>query len=196
MDNTRMLGIRKNHRGDTIIEVMIALAVLGSVLVGGYSIATRSINSVRVSQERGEALKIAEGQLEQLRARLNGVPSLNDTTPQFNSVFIRRNNFFANNGEFKPQSPDPATGFCFNVLTNTSPVQTFNHSPANVASYAPECTSSRYRIAIVPRYTADYAKGTLTMSYTVTIRWDRAGGGEPQTLSLTFRTTVDGVNEV
>ncbi len=60
----------KNQRGDTIIEVMIALSVLMVIIVGGYSIATRSLNGVRIAQERSEASKIAEGQLEAINERI------------------------------------------------------------------------------------------------------------------------------
>jgi prepilin-type N-terminal cleavage/methylation domain-containing protein len=192
--------IFRNQRGDTIVEVMIALAVLGSVMVGGYSIATRSINSVRVSQERGEALKLAEGQLEQLRARLNGVSTLAGAPDRFNDVFIRRSEFFATNNKFDgDEFPDPVKGFCFDVSNGASPVL-FQNEPEDVANpdYPSACIQDgRYFIAIVPRYSLGEAgTGTLIISYTVTIRWDRSGGGEPQSLSLSFRTTVDGASGV
>jgi type II secretory pathway pseudopilin PulG len=191
------LGFSNKQNGDTIVEVLIALAVLGSVLVGGYSIATRSINSVRVSQERGEALKIAEGQMEQLRSRLNGVSTLTETNAQFEAIFLRRDEFFVGTDTFEPQSPIAVKGFCFNVDNNATPVQTFTHDPADLASYSSTCVKSpRYHIAIVPRYKLDGANGLLSVGYTVTVRWDRSGGGDLQTLNLSYRTTLDGVNVI
>ena len=58
-----------NQAGDTIIEVMIAIMVLGLSLSAGYAIAARSIRAARQAQEHGEALKRAEGQLEVLKSK-------------------------------------------------------------------------------------------------------------------------------
>lgn len=60
---------RISNIGDTIVEVMIAMAVLGLVLLGAYSIANQSLTTIRDAQERTEALKLAEGQIEQLKAK-------------------------------------------------------------------------------------------------------------------------------
>ncbi|MCA9334189.1 hypothetical protein KC963_04025 [Candidatus Saccharibacteria bacterium] len=62
-----MKRTRLTQVGDTIIEVMIAVAVLGTVIGGVYSVASRSLRSARQSQERSEALKYTESQIEQLK---------------------------------------------------------------------------------------------------------------------------------
>ncbi|MDB5163796.1 MAG: hypothetical protein JWS12_414 [Candidatus Saccharibacteria bacterium] len=59
---------RLNQLGDTIIEVLICLAILGASLGTAYALSTRSLNGNRASQERGEALKLAQTQIEELRA--------------------------------------------------------------------------------------------------------------------------------
>jgi hypothetical protein len=64
------MKIHKDSRGDTIVEVLIALVELTSVLVGAYVTANKSQNANRASQERGEATKAAEGQLEALKGLL------------------------------------------------------------------------------------------------------------------------------
>lgn len=61
-----------NYRGDTIVEVMVALLVLGLSLAGAYSIASKSLKASRQAQEHGEALKLAESQLETLKAQAAG----------------------------------------------------------------------------------------------------------------------------
>lgn len=63
--------------GDTIVEVLIALTVVASMLGGAYVTTSRSLNNNRQAQERGEALKLAEGQLE----RLKGLVSSGSTVP-------------------------------------------------------------------------------------------------------------------
>lgn len=59
-------SVRK-QAGDTIVEVLLALAVLGAVLGGAYVITSRNSIINQASQERAQAIKIAESQLEQLR---------------------------------------------------------------------------------------------------------------------------------
>lgn len=59
--------MQRNQRGDTIIEVMIAIAVVGMVLGASYRIANRALQTGRFAQEQTEALKIAESQVEKLK---------------------------------------------------------------------------------------------------------------------------------
>lgn len=54
-------------KGDTIIEILLSIAVLSLVLSVSYGLANRSSQSIRQAQERGEAQKLAEEQLELLR---------------------------------------------------------------------------------------------------------------------------------
>lgn len=53
--------------GDTIVEVMIAMAILGLVLGTSYATAAQSLQVGRRAQERTEATKLVEAQLEQLK---------------------------------------------------------------------------------------------------------------------------------
>ncbi len=64
-----LLDLRKmTSRGDTVMEVIIALAVIGVVISAVYASASKSLTTARSSQERVEALMVAEGQVEQLRS--------------------------------------------------------------------------------------------------------------------------------
>lgn len=58
----------RNQRGDTIVEVLIAISIVSLTLAGAYASVSRSTNATRTAQERGEALKWAETQVEQLKA--------------------------------------------------------------------------------------------------------------------------------
>lgn len=58
---------RRYQTGDTIVEVLIAIAVVGSVLGIAYSIMNRNLIVMRENQERSEAVKYARGQIESLR---------------------------------------------------------------------------------------------------------------------------------
>lgn len=65
------MKIRPNHSnqsGDTIVEVLIAVAVISSVLVGAFYISQKSTIAVRTSQEQSEMLQVLQGQVELVRA--------------------------------------------------------------------------------------------------------------------------------
>lgn len=62
--NSSSLG---HQRGDTLVEVLIAIAVVSLVMGGAYVTTNRSLLATRAAQERGNALKIAEAQIEQLK---------------------------------------------------------------------------------------------------------------------------------
>lgn len=55
------------ERGDTIVEVLIAIAVISLVLGGAYVTTNRSLIATRAAEERGNALKLTESQVEQLK---------------------------------------------------------------------------------------------------------------------------------
>ena len=57
------------RRGDTIVEVMLAMSVIGIVVGAAFGIANRSIAAGQDAQERTEALKIAETQLELFKSQ-------------------------------------------------------------------------------------------------------------------------------
>ncbi len=57
-----------NNRGDTIVEVMIVLAVLGFAFATSTSIATKSLSQSRTSEEHSQGLGMLNTQVELLRA--------------------------------------------------------------------------------------------------------------------------------
>lgn len=81
--------IIKDSKGDTIIEVLLSIAVISLVLVISYSLANRNSQYIQQSQEHGEAQKISEQQLELLRSYLtpdtdwggSGFVCFNDASP-------------------------------------------------------------------------------------------------------------------
>ena len=56
------------QRGDTLVEVLVAIAVVSLILGGAYVVTNKSLQATRAAQERGNALKIAEAQIEQLKS--------------------------------------------------------------------------------------------------------------------------------
>jgi len=79
-----MLKIFKNRseqRGDTIIEVLVVLAVLGLAIGVSYGIANTSLLSTKGAQENAQATEILQAQLEAVRSMLpndDGTQSVTD----------------------------------------------------------------------------------------------------------------------
>jgi prepilin-type N-terminal cleavage/methylation domain-containing protein len=80
MMNTKHL--KHNSRGDTIVEVMISIAIIGLVLAGGYVAANSSQATERQAQERSIATQITQGQIEGLRSYVQANPSFFTTAGQ------------------------------------------------------------------------------------------------------------------
>lgn len=59
---------RRDQSGDTIVEVLIAIAVVSSVLTGAFIVSQKSAMAVRDSQEHGEMLQVLQGQVELVRS--------------------------------------------------------------------------------------------------------------------------------
>jgi prepilin-type N-terminal cleavage/methylation domain-containing protein len=68
--------------GDTIVEVLIVIAVISLVLAAAFVTSNRSVHSVRDAQEHGEAQTLVAGQIEELKA----LGSNNTMTPSILSM--------------------------------------------------------------------------------------------------------------
>lgn len=69
--------MRRNNRsqaGDTIVEVLVCVALLGAVIGAAYATASRNMLINQASQERLAGMKVAESQLERLRAKASTAP--------------------------------------------------------------------------------------------------------------------------
>lgn len=73
---------RPAQAGDTIVEVIIAVAVIATLLAGAFTVTSRSARGVRDSEEHAQALQYLQGQVEQLRAAAgNGTLPASLSTP-------------------------------------------------------------------------------------------------------------------
>lgn len=118
------LKLNNNH-GDTIVEVLIAIAIVSLTLAGGYASANHSANATRTSQERGEALKWAETQVEQIKASQTEMPS---TTTDFcydTSLTLSTNTpcTLTNGIDYKAKISQTTPG-SFSVMVTWDPIDT------------------------------------------------------------------------
>lgn len=76
-----MLVMRRTERGDTIVEVLIAIVVASAVLVGSFAITNASLKQIRMAQERSEAQKFAESTIENLSGLIKAHPEVAGRDP-------------------------------------------------------------------------------------------------------------------
>lgn len=152
--------IYKSQIGDTIVEVLLAMAVVSSVLGGAYVAANRSVNANRSAQERAEAVKLVESQLERLKAA-TGDPAV-----------------FSDNV------------YCFDVSSGSVTPVEFSGPLASMPDiktddpgiYPASCVS-----ASAAAYSLSVDKDTATNNFAVRARWDKAGGGSREETVIVYR---------
>ena len=85
----RSSGMRResSERGDTIIEVLIAIGIVSLVLTSAYVLTNRNVQANQEVQEQAYAQKLIEQQVELLRAA--------GTKPMSNGCFSAPNSFVA-----------------------------------------------------------------------------------------------------
>jgi prepilin-type N-terminal cleavage/methylation domain-containing protein len=150
-----MRVVTRNQRGDTIVEVLVALTVIGMVLAGAYTTASRSLALTRISQERAEATKVAEGQVEAVKAAIataGAIPPAVATGAQF---CIDESSLDIKTGT-SPTLPALASAVLAGVSTG--------------GIYPDDCIS---RALYYPHIVFDAA----TNRFTATVRWERFSGG-------------------
>lgn len=65
-----------SQRGDTIVEVLISIAVITAALSAAYVLVNSSTRNNQAAQERSTAVKAAESQLELLRSYVTSTNTL------------------------------------------------------------------------------------------------------------------------
>jgi type II secretory pathway pseudopilin PulG len=143
----------RTSRGDTIVEVLLAIAIIGSVLGAAYVTSNNNTQINRGSQERLQGIKLAESQLERLKA-LSSNPSTKDI------IFGTSGNFCLTQANTRV----PTTNNACKVTGSGDPIPNADHQP-------------QYQISIVP--SAGDIGNTPTTSgklHTITVSWENIRG--------------------
>ena len=155
--------VRLNTRGDTLVEVLLAVAVVSSVLGIAYSIMNRNLQIMRNNQERTAASKYAQGQLELLK---QAPGSLAPTVLEFCMT----------DGVPSEQHELEGAGsenILHPELASYNPEAYTNH---------PECVREGiYRIGV--RRESE----TTTPIYRVYVRWDEIGSGQRREVIFAYK---------
>ncbi len=165
-----MSRYRKNigSAGDTIVEVLIVLAVLSLAFTTSYTIATKALGQARNAEEHSEALGILNTQVEWLRAAI--AKPINPTLPT-NTAFCMVSPSTFTTG-FDP-------GYDIHYTAATDKFSQYPTTPAPAT-----CTSANgfYHSLVV--YSGEAAGG----NFSVTVRWDGSGSLGRQQVQLNYRT--------
>ncbi len=68
MSLTFRLPFHHNQRGDTLVEVMISIAIVSLILGGAYVTTNNSLRATRTAEERTSAMKLVQGQTELVKS--------------------------------------------------------------------------------------------------------------------------------
>lgn len=159
-----MTKARRGQDGDTFVEVLIAIAVVTSVLGIVYATMNRNLAIMRNNQERTEASKIAQSQIEAIKAAM--------ATDAGRS---RINSFDSN----APFCISLTNGDIDEISVSATPVASLQADILSSANYD-TCISSFYH------YVVKRNGSGLDPTFTITVRWDTLGGGRSQT-QMTYR---------
>lgn len=151
---------RLSHAGDTLVEVLLAIAVLSGIMGITYAIANRAQRNTQLSQQRAEATGVAQTQVERLRAIRDSSTVTRDNFPNFFSSFT-----------------GAANPFCIESLS-TPPVS----GDLKDATLPANCgfgTNDRYRVRTV--------FDSTRRQFTVSVSWTRPDTPVPSQVSMDYR---------
>jgi len=158
-----------NSKGDTIIEVMIALAILALAFSISYAISQSTLVDVQNSQEHSMALEYMDSQLEALQA-----VAYEPNPP----------------AGISPSLPDNA--FCLSTSGSSISASDFTINPTNptqtsVSNYPSKCVKSQGSYSY---YVAIQKSPTLVDTYKVNIWWNGLGSLGVQQEDMYYRVYI------
>lgn len=152
----------KTQTGNTIVEVMIALAIIGVIIAGAYGTANRSIRITQQAQERTRASKIAEQQIELLRSFVSG------GSDESAAIFAASDYFCIADSELISETEEQIVAFSGNIPDNEQEAELTSGPPDGV--YPDNCVQQNF-------YHISVSRDNDSGRFTTLVRWDRLGGG-------------------
>lgn len=146
-----------NQKGDTIVEVLIAISVLAFAIGTGYATVNRSNQSILANKERYQAQLIASQQVEYLRQYIDSTGLKNDISSTDNK--------------------------CYREDTGTVVIKDSNSPPNNdLCNVTDEVYGANYKV--ITKYIGSCDNSTFC-NYNITVKWDSVNGNQEQ-LSLWY----------
>lgn len=152
---------RLNQAGDTIVEVLIVMAIVSLVLVISFVTSNRSLKSIQDAQEHNVAQELVTSQIEELRTLASS------TTDASHNVFTY------------------TSGFC---VTDSSGTGSFNLSAASAA--ACKVDSGGHPTTDQPQYNIQITRPNSCGSgclFTVQATWPSIIDGSTNNVTMYYR---------
>lgn len=158
----------RSQRGDTIVEVLIAITVVAAVLGASYTVVNRTMVNSRQAQEHAEALQVANKQIEFLSTLTSDPVTANglyDGAPRY---------------------------MCINPTTGAVVDQNLSSPSDAEESYAPACRnlgSVNYRVAVECLNGTAQCAGVAAGNkhFKVYVTWPSVTGNGNDQVTLVYR---------
>jgi prepilin-type N-terminal cleavage/methylation domain-containing protein len=166
------MQLKRYHRnlhqaGDTIVEVIIVLAIFGLALSICYATANRSLLNARQAQENSIATELAQSQIESLRSLASNSSGSND--------------IFTTSGLFCIVNNTIVTGFTVATLALLT-----SSTYAEYPTGSPGCNDLTYNL-----YHTAIQYVAATDTFTTKITWDDVLGQGQDSVTLSYRLHDD-----
>jgi type II secretory pathway pseudopilin PulG len=185
---------RQNRRGDTIVEVLIAIAVASFAIGTSYALASKSLQNAITASDRNHAVNIAQNQIADLKLRhatynteagFNqdfGVPSSTAATPPYP---VHGRDFCLLDGVALKGSPnwDPKdnTGIKNAANPETAADNFNNYDQVNCLR------DGQYYVNVTAMVTSVSKDSSNNTVFRIAVRWPTIGGGANSQAVLYYR---------
>ena len=162
---------RKNLRGDTIVEVMVAAALIMVALGGGYALSRQGLRQSTDNSLRSQALNYGRTQVEFIKNVINNIPA-SQPSPICSSPITLLDNYRCK------------TPFC---IVNTGEWQDAAAANSSCKGYSGDKTSHN------TPFTVNNTYDSASKTFTVTVTWLPLGtirATDTQKLTLVYRDTA------
>lgn len=169
-----MLGRFNTSRGDTIVEVLIAISIAGLAIGTSYAIAHRALQNAIAARERDQAVGLLENQVAALKLRKQ-LSSATNPFDQFDATSHYCLNAAASDPITNPEQ--------WKVIKNNAiePLSTSGIPPA----YDSACAIGGLYFLDIDTTTKD--TNTTTTNFRLDVRWPRLGGGSDNDATFYYR---------
>jgi Tfp pilus assembly protein PilV len=182
----------KHQTGDTIVEVLIAIAIAAFAIGTSYAIANRSLQQAITARERNQAVNIIQSQIAALKIRYTYDKTAFQSDDPAKGFVVRSTtvnppasqlpytdlHFCLVENSASPQDPTNPWARQVNPFNTDSDAN--NISPSN--KYNPKCVhnsgSVNYFVDISAQITASSQNSVNRTVYKFVLRWDQAGNSD------------------
>jgi type II secretory pathway pseudopilin PulG len=184
--------------GDTIVEVLIAIAIASFAIGTSYTLANKSLQNAITASDRNQAVNLAENQIVDLKAR----HQLYGTTGPGNSETVFNDDFGAPSSTPAPglgQPPTHGRDFCLvdSVTKTVDPgwgpkdntaIQTDSDADTLANYNSTDCVRlAQYYINITALVTSTSSPSSNNTVFRISVRWPTVGSDTISQATLYYR---------